>query len=52
MAAAPEGDGTRFAFLGGLRLPGLRLIDPLLRPRAGTLAQRTIRRLEDQLRVR
>src|SRR5215469_17115699 len=25
---APEGDGTRFAFLGGFRLPGLRLIDP------------------------
>jgi hypothetical protein len=52
MAAAPEGDGTRFAFLGGLRLPGLGLIDPLLRPAAGTLALRPIRRLEDRLVVR
>ena len=49
MAAAPEGDGTRFAFLGGLRLPGLRLIDPLLRPPARTLALRPIRRLEQRL---
>jgi len=52
MAAAPEGDGTRFAFLGGFRLPGLRLIDPLLRPPARTLALRPIRRLEDRLSVR
>jgi hypothetical protein len=52
MAAAPEGDGTRFAFIGGLRLPGMGLIDPLLRPFAGTLARRPIGRLEDRLRVR
>jgi hypothetical protein len=31
MAAIPEADGTRFAFLGALRLPGLRLLDPVLR---------------------
>lgn len=30
MAAVPEGDGTRFASLGGFRLPGVRLAAPLL----------------------
>ena len=52
MAATAESEGTRFAFLGGLRLPGLRLIDPLLRPPSRALALRPIRRLEDRLRVR
>jgi hypothetical protein len=52
MAAAPEGDGTRFAFLGGLRFPGMRLVDPLLRPAAEKLALRPISRLEDRLRAR
>src|SRR5262249_38954842 len=32
--AVPEAGGTRFAFLGGLRLPGMRPLDPLLRPAA------------------
>jgi hypothetical protein len=50
MAAAPDPDGTRFAFLGGLRVPGMRLIDPLLRPVAGKLARRPIGRLEQRLR--
>src|SRR5215469_8430419 len=52
MAAAPEAEGTRFAFLGGLRLPGIRLLDPLLRPAARPLALRPIRQLEHQLRAR
>lgn len=52
MAAAPEGEGTRFAFLGGLRLPGIRLLDPLFRPAARPLALRPIRQLEHQLRAR
>jgi hypothetical protein len=30
MAAVPEADGTRFASLGGFRLPGMRLATPLL----------------------
>jgi hypothetical protein len=30
MAAVPEADGTRFAALGGFRLPGARLASPLL----------------------
>jgi len=52
MAAVPEAGGTRFAFLGGLRLPGMRLLDPVLRPAAQPLALRPIRRLENQLRAR
>ena len=52
MAAAPEGDGTRFAFLGGLRLPGMRLFGPLLRPAAQPLALRPIKRLEHRLQAR
>jgi len=52
MAAAPEGDGARFVFLGGLRVPAIGLIDPLLRPFAGTLTLRPIRRLENRLRDR
>lgn len=42
MAAIPEAGGTRFAFLGGLRLPGVRLLDPVLRPAAQPLALRPI----------
>jgi len=52
MAAAPEGQVTRFAFLGGLRLPGIRLLDPLLRPAAQPLALRPINRLEHRLQAR
>ena len=52
MAAVPDAGGTRFAFPGGLRLPGIRLLDPVLRPAAQPLALRPIRRLEHQLRAR
>ncbi len=52
MAAVAEGDGTRFAFLGGLRLPGIRLLDPILRPAARPLARRPISRLEHRLQAR
>ena len=52
MAAVPEGQATRFAFLGGLRLPGIRLVDPLLRPAAQSLALRPISRLERRLQPR
>lgn len=51
MAAVPEGEGTRFAFLGGLRLPGMRLLDPLLGSAPGRLALRPIHRLERTLRA-
>jgi hypothetical protein len=49
MAAVPEAGGTRCAFLGGLRLPGLKLADPLVRPVGGRLVRRALRRLEHQL---
>jgi hypothetical protein len=52
MAAVPEAGGTRFAFLGGLRVPGIRLLDPVIRPATQPLALRPIRRLEDWLRAR
>jgi hypothetical protein len=52
MAAVPETDGTRFAFLGGLRLPGMRLLAPVLHPAVQPLALRPIRRLEHRLRAR
>jgi hypothetical protein len=52
MAAVPEGAGTRFAFLGGLRLPGTKLLDPVLGPAVRKLALRPIRRLEHQLQAR
>ena len=52
MAAVPEARGTRFSFLGGLRLPGMRLLDPVLRPAVRPLALRPIGRLEDRLRAR
>ncbi|HET9968106.1 MAG TPA: hypothetical protein VFQ68_07695 [Streptosporangiaceae bacterium] len=52
MAAIPEGEGTRFAFLGGIRLHGIRLLDPMLRLAAGPLARRPIRRLEHRLQAR
>jgi hypothetical protein len=52
MAATPEGESTRFAFLGGLRLPGIGLLDWLVRPAVERLALRPIRRLEHRLLVR
>ena len=52
MAAAPEGESTRFAFLGGLRLPGIRLLDPMLRAAAQPLTLRPITRLENRLQAR
>jgi hypothetical protein len=44
------GQRARFAFLGGLRLPGMRLLDPVLRPAVRPLALRPIRQLERRLR--
>jgi hypothetical protein len=49
IAAAPEAGATRCAFLGGLRLPGIKLIAPLLRPVARRLTRRALRRLAAQL---
>jgi hypothetical protein len=52
MAAVPEAGGTRFAFLGGVRLPGMRLLGPVLGPVGRNLARRPIRRLEHRLQAR
>jgi hypothetical protein len=48
-AAASEGQATRFAFLGGLRLPGISLLGPLLRLATQPLTLRPINRLENRL---
>ncbi|WP_149260774.1 hypothetical protein [Actinomadura sp. K4S16] len=50
MAAAPEGDGTRVAFLGALRIPGVRLADPIVRRLR--LGNRVLHRLEARLQAR
>ncbi|MGW6916894.1 SRPBCC family protein [Kitasatospora sp. NPDC054939] len=44
MAAHPEGEGTRFAFLGAFRLPGAGVVAGALRPATDPLAQRSLRR--------
>lgn len=49
MAAVAEGEGTRLAFFGGLRLPGGRPADRLLRPLMAPLGARALKRLTDQL---
>lgn len=55
MAAVPEDNGTRFAALGGLRLPGPQLagglLSPLTRPLLGMLGDRGIRRFTEYLTV-
>ena len=46
MAAVPAGEHTRFAYLAGLRLPGKRIISPLLAPARRRLARVALRRFE------
>jgi len=43
MAAVPEAGGTRFAALGGFRLPGARLARPMLSPMLTVLGDRAMR---------
>lgn len=45
MAAVAEADGTRFAFLGGLRVPGARLAHPVLHRIADPLAGSVVARM-------
>jgi hypothetical protein len=46
MAARPEAGGTRFAFLGALRVPGARAIDVVLRSATSRLAPGSMSRFE------
>lgn len=49
MAAVPAGGRTRFAFLGGFRFPGVRLLRPALRPLGPHLGTSVVRRLRERL---
>jgi len=46
MAAHPEGEGTRFAFLGAFRLPVGRLVGAALKPATGPLGDRSLDRFK------
>ncbi|GIH15834.1 SRPBCC family protein [Rugosimonospora africana] len=46
MAAVPAGDHTRFGYLAGLRVPGKRVIAPLLAPAQRRLARAVLHRFE------
>jgi hypothetical protein len=49
MAAAPHPDGTTVAFLGGLRLPGTRALQPLINAAGAPMAASALRRLADRV---
>ncbi|WP_433327737.1 hypothetical protein [Spirillospora sp. CA-294931] len=45
MAAVPDGDATRFAYMAGFRLPGTRALGPVLRAVLGpVILRRFVRR--------
>jgi len=45
MAAVPHPDGTSFAFLGGIRLPGVRVARPLIDRAGKPIANDVLKRL-------
>lgn len=47
MAAVAEEGRTRFAFMGAARLPGVRLLHPLVHPLGGAV----VRRLDERVKV-
>jgi hypothetical protein len=49
LAAVPDPGGTRFAFAGGLRLPGMRLVRPVLDRTGPPLVAGVLRRLTDDV---
>ncbi|MGW7438035.1 hypothetical protein [Streptomyces sp. NPDC054849] len=49
MAAVAEEGGTRLAFFGGLRLPGVGTAGRLLHPLTAPMGARALKRLTDQL---
>jgi hypothetical protein len=52
IAATPAGQGSRVAFLGAFRVPGLRLLRPLLAPLERRVGAMILRRLEARVRAR
>jgi hypothetical protein len=48
MAAVPDGSATRFAYLAGLRFPGMRFLSPMLAPLQRVIARRVLRRFEER----
>ena len=52
IAAVPDPQGSRVAFLGSFRVPGLRFLRPLLAPLERRVGRMVLRRLEARVRAR
>jgi hypothetical protein len=52
LAAVSDGQGSRVAFLGSFRVPGLRLLRPLLAPLERRVGRMVLRRLEARVHAR
>jgi len=52
LAAVPDGQGSRVAFLGSFRVPGLRLLRPFLAPLERRVGRMVLRRLEARVHAR
>jgi hypothetical protein len=52
IAAVPDGQRSRVAFLGSFRVPGLRFLRPLLAPLERRVGAMILRRLEARVRAR
>ncbi len=52
IAAAPDGQGCRVAFLGSFRVPGLRFLRPLLGPLERRVGRMVLQRLEARVHAR
>ena len=52
IAAVPDGQASRVAFLGSFRAPGLRLLRPLLAPLERRVGRMVLRRLKARVNAR
>jgi hypothetical protein len=52
IAATPDGQGSRVAFLGAFRVPGWRFLRPLLGPLEHRIGTMVLQRLEARVRAR
>ncbi len=52
MAAVPHPDGTRFAFLGGIRIPGVHIARPLVDRAGAPIANSVLERLAQRVQHR